>query len=152
MNKTIDGCGLVLGATTRDDAHFQLFFYTYRAVQWPLQKALARMRFWKSLGRIVAFTVSLGCAMISAADLPDIPSLSQLMQSNITLNIVVLTIGSRGDVQYLIPLCARFVQRGHRCTLATHERFRSWIESGGWGIDFAPIAGDPNAIMVRLLW
>lgn len=66
-------------------------------------------------------------------------------RGNRRLKIVVLTVGSRGDVQYIIPFCVRLRQLGHRCTVATHEHFRAMITSHGIG--FRPVAGDPNEII-----
>jgi hypothetical protein len=67
------------------------------------------------------------------------------------LSILMITIGSRGDVQYWIPICARLIRLGHRCTLGTHERYRKWINDLNFGIKFVPIAGDPAKLMVRIM-
>jgi hypothetical protein len=61
------------------------------------------------------------------------------------LRIVILTVGSRGDVQYIIPFCARLHKMGHHCTIATHEPFRKMVTEHG--LRFAPVAGDPNEII-----
>jgi hypothetical protein len=66
------------------------------------------------------------------------------------LSILMITVGSRGDVQYWIPICLRLMKHGHRCTLGTHERFKDWIVS--FGIAFFPIAGDPENLMVIFIF
>lgn len=61
------------------------------------------------------------------------------------MRITCLTIGSRGDVQPYIALCKRLLEDGHRPKIATHAEFEPWIRS--YGIDFAPVAGDPAELM-----
>ncbi|KAF2661730.1 glycosyltransferase family 1 protein [Lophiostoma macrostomum CBS 122681] len=61
------------------------------------------------------------------------------------LNIVCLTIGSRGDVQPYIALCKEFLKEGHKPRIATHIEFEDWIR--GHGIDFAPVHGNPAELM-----
>ncbi|KAF2819680.1 sterol 3-beta-glucosyltransferase [Ophiobolus disseminans] len=61
------------------------------------------------------------------------------------LNIVCLTIGSRGDVQPYIALCKELLKEGHKPRIATHAEFEPWIRKHG--IDFAPVAGDPAELM-----
>lgn len=60
-------------------------------------------------------------------------------------HFVLLTIGSRGDVQPYIALGKGLLSLGHRVTLVTHEEYKPWIE--GFGIGHRPIAGDPGALM-----
>lgn len=62
-----------------------------------------------------------------------------------SMRITCLTIGSRGDVQPYIALCKELLAQGHRPTIATHQEFESWIT--GYGIEFAPVAGNPAEIM-----
>jgi len=61
------------------------------------------------------------------------------------MNVTCLTIGSRGDVQPYIALCKRLLDDGHKPKIATHIEFEPWIRS--YGIDFAPVAGDPAELM-----
>lgn len=53
-------------------------------------------------------------------------------------NILVLTYGTRGDVEPFVALALRFKERGHKPTLATAEQFGSWIAS--FGLDFEPLS------------
>lgn len=61
------------------------------------------------------------------------------------MRVTIITVGSRGDAQPYVALAAGFAQRGHEVRVATHETFRPLVESHG--IDFAPIAGDPTAVL-----
>lgn len=61
------------------------------------------------------------------------------------LRITCLTIGSRGDVQPYIALCKGLLAEGHRPKIATHAEFEPWIRK--YGIDFAPVEGDPAELM-----
>ncbi len=56
------------------------------------------------------------------------------------MNIVIPTIGTRGDVQPYIALSLGLKKAGHTVTLATHPCMRGLVES--YGVDFAPIGPD----------
>jgi len=81
------------------------------------------------------------------ADLSNLQTATTLppFPSKPALHISVLTVGSRGDVQYIIPFCMALIEKGHRCTLVTHEHFRHFVTQ--FGIEFAPVAGDPNELI-----
>ncbi len=57
------------------------------------------------------------------------------------MHLVIVTSGSRGDVQPYLALAVRALQSGHQVTIATHEVFRDWVES--FGVGFRPLHGDP---------
>ncbi len=57
----------------------------------------------------------------------------------------ILAYGSRGDVQPYIALGSGLQRAGHTVTLAAPAVFRPFIE--GYGLTFAPLAGDPYALM-----
>ncbi|CAF1105142.1 unnamed protein product [Rotaria sordida] len=61
------------------------------------------------------------------------------------LAIVILIVGTRGDVQPFIALGQALRAIGHRVRLATHETFRSFVR--GNGLEFYPLAGDPADLM-----
>ncbi|HET9914536.1 MAG TPA: glycosyltransferase [Anaerolineales bacterium] len=63
------------------------------------------------------------------------------------MKIVILTYGSRGDVQPFLPLSLRLMEEGHSVKLAAPSRFMSLIE--GYGIDFVSLAGDPEDLSRR---
>ena len=62
-----------------------------------------------------------------------------------SLRITCLTIGSRGDVQPYIALCKGLLAEGHQPKIVTHAEFGPWVKR--YGIDFAPIEGDPAELM-----
>ncbi len=63
----------------------------------------------------------------------------------IPLNIVILIVGSRGDVQPFIALGKELLKYGHRIRLATHETFRKFVLDSGLG--FYPLGADPAELM-----
>ncbi len=64
------------------------------------------------------------------------------------MNITILTYGSRGDVQPFLPLSLGLMARGHKVKLAAPQRFKNLVE--GHGINFVPLAGDPEDLSRRL--
>jgi len=60
------------------------------------------------------------------------------------LNLVIMIVGSRGDVQPFIPIAKRLAWR-HRVRIATHAEFRKLVERAG--LEFYPLAGDPRELM-----
>jgi sterol 3beta-glucosyltransferase len=63
------------------------------------------------------------------------------------MKITILTYGSRGDVQPLIPLSLGLMARGHSVTLAAPSKFRTLVEEQE--IHFVPLAGDPEDLSRR---
>ncbi|CAF1660185.1 unnamed protein product, partial [Adineta ricciae] len=61
------------------------------------------------------------------------------------LNILMLIVGSRGDVQPFIAYGKALRAFGHRVRLATHEVFRSFVREHG--LEFYPLAGNPAELM-----
>ncbi|CAF0780893.1 unnamed protein product [Adineta steineri] len=61
------------------------------------------------------------------------------------LAIVILIVGTRGDVQPFIALGQALRAVGHRVRIATHETFRSFVR--GNSLEFYPLAGDPADLM-----
>jgi sterol 3beta-glucosyltransferase len=64
------------------------------------------------------------------------------------VKITILTYGSRGDVQPFLPLSLRLMEAGHSIKLAAPSRFKNFVEE--CGIDFVPLAGDPEDLSRRL--
>jgi hypothetical protein len=65
------------------------------------------------------------------------------------LNIVIMIVGSRGDVQPFVALGKALIQYGHRVRLATHENFREFVSKNG--LEFYPLAGDPAELMAFMV-
>lgn len=61
------------------------------------------------------------------------------------MRIVIVTIGTRGDVQPYIALATGLQRAGHKLTICTHATFRPFVESHG--VAFAPLAGDIRALL-----
>jgi len=61
------------------------------------------------------------------------------------LNIVILIVGSRGDVQPFLAFGKGLQQAGHRVRLATHVNFRQFVTENG--VEFYPLKGDPELLM-----
>ncbi len=63
------------------------------------------------------------------------------------MNILILTAGSRGDVQPYVALGLGLQAAGYHVRIAAHHTFREFVQEHGLG--FAPIAGDPRQIMLQ---
>ena len=62
-------------------------------------------------------------------------------------DILLLTLGSRGDVQPFVALGAALAARGHSVTLSTGRGFEALIEDHG--LAAAPLSFDPQAAMAQ---
>lgn len=60
------------------------------------------------------------------------------------LNIAMLIVGTRGDVQPFLAIGKQLQKRGHRVRLATHANFREFVSSNG--LEFFPLGGDPKVL------
>ncbi len=67
------------------------------------------------------------------------------MPSMQQLQITILTLGSRGDVQPYCALALGLQQAGYQVRIATHRNFESFVTQ--LGLEFAPIAGDIKELM-----
>ncbi|PWW75741.1 Glycosyltransferase Family 1 protein, partial [Tuber magnatum] len=66
------------------------------------------------------------------------------------LNIVIMVIGSRGDVQPFVAVAKVLKEKyGHRVRLATHPAFREFV--AGEGVDFFSVGGDPAELMAFMV-
>lgn len=59
--------------------------------------------------------------------------------------IVMLTIGSRGDVQPFICLSHGFINKGYKVKIVTHKCFENFVKSHG--IEFGGLSSDPKELM-----
>ncbi|KAF7185993.1 Sterol 3-beta-glucosyltransferase UGT80A2 [Pseudocercospora fuligena] len=67
------------------------------------------------------------------------------------LNIVIMIIGSRGDIQPFIKI-GKILQDeyGHRVRIATHPTFRDFVEKDS-GLEFFSVGGDPSELMAFMV-
>ncbi|KAG8929704.1 hypothetical protein FRC02_005216 [Tulasnella sp. 418] len=63
------------------------------------------------------------------------------------LSIVIMIVGSRGDVQPFLALGKKLIAYGHRVRIATHPTFRAFVKESVPGIEFFSIGGDPAELM-----
>ncbi|PIA36154.1 hypothetical protein AQUCO_03400218v1 [Aquilegia coerulea] len=60
------------------------------------------------------------------------------------LQIVILIVGTRGDVQPFVAIGKRLQDYGHRVRLATHGNFKEFVLTAG--LEFYPLGGDPKVL------
>ncbi|KAI8799411.1 hypothetical protein BJ742DRAFT_687216, partial [Cladochytrium replicatum] len=65
------------------------------------------------------------------------------------LNILILIVGSRGDVQPFLAFGKELKCYGHRVRLATHANFKDFVKKSG--LEFYPLAGDPAELMAYMV-
>ncbi|KAI9806727.1 MAG: hypothetical protein M1825_006184 [Sarcosagium campestre] len=67
------------------------------------------------------------------------------------LNIVIMVIGSRGDIQPFLRIGKVLKEQyGHRVRLATHPAFKSFVEKDA-GLEFFSVGGDPAELMAFMV-
>ncbi|TKY65376.1 Sterol 3-beta-glucosyltransferase UGT80A2 [Spatholobus suberectus] len=69
---------------------------------------------------------------------------SQDIQPIQPLQIVMLIVGTRGDVQPFVAMGKRLQVDGHRVRLATHKNFEDFVLNAG--LEFYPLGGDPKVL------
>ncbi|KAJ7144963.1 UDP-Glycosyltransferase/glycogen phosphorylase [Mycena crocata] len=62
-----------------------------------------------------------------------------------SLSIVIMIVGSRGDVQPYVALGKLLLADGHRVRIASHETFRTFVNEAG--LEFFNIGGNPQDLM-----
>ena len=60
------------------------------------------------------------------------------------MRILLMSVGTFGDVQPFATLGQKLLSDGHRVRLATHQCFRTYVQS--MGLEFYPLAGDPHLL------
>ena len=71
-----------------------------------------------------------------------IPSTSCLSEP--PMSIIILVVGTRGDVQPFVYLGMELQRRGHNVRIGTHEEYRDFVV--GEGLLFYPLGGDPRKL------
>ncbi|XP_057470981.1 sterol 3-beta-glucosyltransferase UGT80A2-like isoform X1 [Actinidia eriantha] len=85
-------------------------------------------------GTGVLYNGASGVESVDAADIQDLPP----------LQIVMLIVGTRGDVQPFIAIGKHLQEYGHRVRLATHSNFKEFVLAAG--LEFFPLGGDPKVL------
>ena len=68
-----------------------------------------------------------------------------------TLNIVIMVIGSRGDIQPFLKLGKLLKEEhGHRVRMATHPAFKTFVEQDS-GLEFFSVGGNPAELMAFMV-
>lgn len=81
--------------------------------------------------------------------LATVPILGQ--KSTPILNLVIMVIGSRGDIQPFLKLGKLLKEEhGHRVRIATHPAFREFVERDS-GLEFFSVGGDPAELMAFMV-
>ncbi|KAF3963844.1 hypothetical protein CMV_011812 [Castanea mollissima] len=86
------------------------------------------------VGSVGASTDPVDDEPLDATDLQYIPP----------LQVVMLIVGTRGDVQPFIAIGKRLQDYGHRVRLATHSNFKDFVLTAG--LEFYPLGGDPKVL------
>lgn len=67
------------------------------------------------------------------------------------LNIVIMVIGSRGDIQPFLKVGKLLKENyGHRVRIATHPAFKTFVEQDS-GLEFFSVGGDPAELMAFMV-
>jgi len=67
------------------------------------------------------------------------------------LNIVIMVIGSRGDIQPFLKIGKILKEKyGHRVRIATHPTFKTFVEED-IGLEFFSVGGDPSELMAFMV-
>ncbi len=61
------------------------------------------------------------------------------------MHIIILTYGSRGDIQPFVSLSVELSRSGHQVRLAVPELFKEFVMAQG--LEFAALSGDPQALL-----
>ena len=87
------------------------------------------------------------------ADYEDAESIASSLYTTATiprLNIVIMVIGSRGDIQPFLKIGKILRQDyGHRVRVASHPVFRDFVEEAG--LEFFSVGGDPSELMAFMV-
>ena len=62
------------------------------------------------------------------------------------MNIVLMAVGTRGDVQPFGSIGLKLKADGHRVRIATHSSYRQFVADSFPGLEFYPLAGDPRKL------
>ncbi|ETO69701.1 hypothetical protein F444_13752 [Phytophthora nicotianae P1976] len=65
------------------------------------------------------------------------------------MQICIMIVGTRGDMQPFLAIAKRLQQDGHRVRLATHKIYREFVTSHD--VEFYPLGGDPKELAAYMV-
>ncbi|GAB9467502.1 hypothetical protein Gpo141_00004844, partial [Globisporangium polare] len=65
------------------------------------------------------------------------------------MNVCIMIVGTRGDVQPFIGIAKRLQEDGHRVRLATHAVYRDFVTEHD--VEFYPLGGDPKELAAYMV-
>nr|GMC91263.1 sterol 3-beta-glucosyltransferase UGT80A2-like [Ipomoea batatas] len=91
------------------------------------------------LGTTIVYSGATGEVTSDTTDIQDLPP----------LEIVMLIVGTRGDVQPFVAIGKKLQDYGHRVRLATHSPSKEFVL--GAGLEFYPLGGDPKVLAAYMV-
>ncbi|XP_031105351.1 sterol 3-beta-glucosyltransferase UGT80A2-like [Ipomoea triloba] len=93
--------------------------------------------------------LDLGTGIVSSGATGEVTSDTTDIQDLRPLEIVMLIVGTRGDVQPFVAIGKKLQEYGHRVRLATHSPFKEFVL--GAGLEFYPLGGDPKVLAAYMV-